>query len=337
MKKRILYLVSLLLVILLISGCAGSTKNSSPGTSSDDFYDRGGVENEAPAPAEMPEKGESLAPGEADFGSSTDGSNKVADLMSQMGSKIIKSGYMALETLEFEETTSSLSRMVQQAGGFIASSNIQGWSKNDAKNKPLRQASYKLRIPSDRFEQFMTDMGELGNITRNENWGEDVSSQYFDTEARLQSLTIQEERLLTILSKAEVLTDIIELERELSTVRYEIENLTGTLRKYDNLIAYSTLEISVQEVEEITEIVAKPVTLWEKIAKSFQDSIKSATEVAEGLLLFLVGAIPFLLLLGILLLILLGIARLLSRKSRKQAHSLPIANNNQKPNDEKKE
>jgi hypothetical protein len=67
----------------------------------------------------------------------------------------------------------------------------------------MRRAKYKLRIPSEKFEQFMTDIGEYGQCNQSENWGEDVSAKYFDTEARLKSLTMQEERLLTLLSKAE--------------------------------------------------------------------------------------------------------------------------------------
>ncbi len=203
----------------------------------------------------------------------------------------------------------------------------------------MRQAHYKVRIPSERFEQFITDAGELGNITRNESWGEDVSSQYFDTEARLKSLTIQEERLLTILSKAEELKDIIELERELSSIRYEIENLTGTLRKYDNLVAYSTLEMDIREVKEIKEIEEDPVTLWEKMANIFRNSIESVGEIAEGMLLFSIGVIPFLLLLGIVLLILLGIIRLV-RMIRKttpaERRKASILQKEQKLNEEDK-
>lgn len=340
MKKLSLFLVSLIVIASMLVGCAGSmspAEDQAPGENSGGYYEGGAPA--APAPADMPEE-PAPEPDRADgegFMPSMDDSEQVTDIAEQMGSKIIKSGYISVETLDFVETTSAITRRVQQVGGFVASSNVQGWSREDARYKPNRRANYRLRIPSDKFEQFMTDVGNLGNVTQSENWGEDISGKYFDTEARLQSLTIQEERLLTILSKAEKLSDIIELERELSSVRYEIENLTGTLRKYDNLVAYSTLEIDVIEVEEITEIEEKPVTLWEKIVHRLENSIKNTIRIAEALLLFLISAIPFLLLLGIVLLVILILIRIIRRNIQKHQKKQISANFEKIEEEENKE
>ncbi len=342
MKKFTLFLISLILIAALLAGCSSSmspNEDMAPGGSSAGGYNGSYDEDAAPAPAEMPQAEEPAAIPEEGFMPGMDdvSQSQIDDMAEQMGSKIIKSGYMSVETLNFEETISAITRRVQQVGGFIASSNIQGWSQMDARYKPMRHAKYKLRIPSEKFEQFMTDVGNLGNVTNSENWGEDVSAKYFDTEARLKSLTMQEERLLTILSEAEQLTDIIELERELSSVRYEIENLTGTLRKYDNLVAYSTLEIDVVEVEEITEVEEKPVTLWEKIVYRFQNSIKNTVKIAEGLLLFLIAAIPFLLLLGIIFLVIFALVKLIRKNIRKFQKKPNVANNEQVQKEEKQD
>ena len=110
-----------------------------------------------------------------------------------------------------------------------------------------------MRIPRKSFDQFISGLGDVGSVINQQITGEDITGQYLDVEARLKSLKLQEERLLTILSKAELLQDIIELERELSNVRYEIEHYTGTLKKWDNLIDYSKVTIDVYEVHEIKE------------------------------------------------------------------------------------
>ena len=118
-------------------------------------------------------------------------------------------------------------------------------------------------------------------------------------EARLKSLKLQEERLLTILSKAELLQDIIELERELSNVRYEIENYTGTLKKWDNLIEYSKVTIDVYEVHEIKEEEPIPITLPERIINGFRRSCRSLGMFLEDLMIFTVSAVPYLAFLGL--------------------------------------
>jgi hypothetical protein len=334
MKKLSFILAVLLLFVIAFTSCSSKSTADKSSTESGAYYNGGrgeAVSSVAPSAPEMDMPKEdadaSLGFATADVAASQD------SIAPEMGAKIIKNGYMSVETLDFEDTIATIMRRVQQEGGFIASSNIQGWSNNQARHKPMRNAHFKIRIPSNRFEQFMTDVGELGNVTRSENWGEDVSAQYFDTEARLESLTIQEDRLLTILSKAEELTDIIELERELSSVRYQIENLTGTLRKWDNLVAFSTLDIDIYEVKVIEEIEEEPETLWEKIASGFKSSVKSVVEILEGLLIFLISAIPFLLLFSFIGVIIYGIVKLFLRKSGRRTYKAPIVENLQNKSD----
>jgi hypothetical protein len=349
MKKLSLLLAVLLLAVMVVTGCSSKSSTSmDKGTAESGMnYGKGVVSNSvapgAPAPATEPQE-EEKPQDAADLADATGGfSESSADTASQeeafgteMGAKIIKNGYMSVETLDFDEATSTIVRRAQQQGGFIASSNVQGWSQDQARNKPMRTAHYKIRVPSSKFEQFMTDLGELGNVTRSENWGEDVSAQYFDTEARLKSLETQEDRLLAILSKAERLSDILELERELSSVRYQIENLTGTLRKWDNLVAFSTLEMDVYEVKKIEEVEEEPETLWDKIASGFKRSLENVAGFLEGLLILLVSSIPVLLLLGIIGWIVYWIVKLILRKSDQKIQRLQALQKTQTAQQEQK-
>ena len=69
------------------------------------------------------------------------------------------------------ETTSAITRKSPASRRkAIASSNVEGRSREDARYKPLGRASYKIRIPSEKFEQFMTDIGDMGNVTISETW-----------------------------------------------------------------------------------------------------------------------------------------------------------------------
>lgn len=295
MRKALFVILSLLLAAVLIVGCSAMDKGNYSDKEPGGDPTHGNGDGFAP-----PVNNDEEEPGDTNAGG--------------IGNKIIKTGYMEIETLEFDKTTSAIVKKTKQAGGFIESSNVEGISKKNTPFYSLREAWYRLRIPSDKLEQFMTDMGELGNVVRNESTGEDISGKYYDTEARLQSLKTQESRLLAILEKAEQLSDILEIERELSNVRYEIENLTGTLKKWDNLVKFSTLEIDITEVEEIEEVKKKPVTLWEKMTTGFTASLKAAIKLLEFLLVLFVSALPFLVLFGIVAVIVMLIVWVIKRR-----------------------
>lgn len=177
--------------------------------------------------------------------------------------KIIKSASMDIQTLEYDVAVQKLKDKITGIGGYIESSNIHGRDIDD--EYASRSAYFTIRVPVKHFENFMSDMMTVGTVIQSNTYGEDVTAQVFDHEAHKKTLEIQEERLLDILSRAEKVEDIIVLERELSEVRYEIENLTGTLKRLENLVSFSTLNISIFEVYKIEEPVTKPKLLDKRL------------------------------------------------------------------------
>lgn len=300
-RVKILFVTLIFLLGILFTGCGSS-----------------GYRDEATSEAKQySEKDSGYRGGDAYGGfneeTQSDSSNKDTnnrDKTSQKqnalgGRKIIKSANIELETKTFDATTDEIVRRTDVAGGYIENSNITGTRINSNGNVENRVASFRLRIPSNMFKNFIQDFGNLGNIIVDSRNGEDITDRYFDTEARVKTLKIQEDRLLEILRKAEKVEDIIELERELSDVRYKIENFTGTLQKWDNLVSYATLSVRVYEVQEVKEIKIKPVTFGEKVKNGFVESVESLIDICKGLVILIVSSIPFLVLLipGILTII----------------------------------
>jgi hypothetical protein len=223
---------------------------------------------------------------------SDDGNRAVTTSAPQADRKIIKSASMEVQTLEYDLAVQRLNDKIIGVGGYIESSNVRGKDIED--DYETRSAHFTLRIPQKQFEQFMTDMNTVGTIIQSNTYGEDVTAQVFDHEAHKLTLEVQEERLLEILRKAEKIEDIITLERELSNIRYQIEGLSGTLKRLENLVSYSTLSISLYEVHEIITKVETPKTLTEKISAKFADSLEEITEFFEGLAVWSIGSIPLL-------------------------------------------
>lgn len=237
-----------------------------------------------------------------------DGSNANAqptEPITQVDRKIIRTASLQLETLNFDKTTDTFLDKVTQFNGYVEKSNISGLRSNTKANMQYRNAHIVVRIPKQNFDQFISMVGSLGNLINKSINGEDITSKYFDTEAHLKALTIQENRLLEILKKTEDIKSIIELEKQLTDVRYQIETLTGNLKKYDNMIDYSTITIDINEVEDLKAINTLPTSFLDKIRDSFMDSVKILIALFKWIVIFISIIIPFLIfIIPILILIL---------------------------------
>ena len=168
--------------------------------------------------------------------------------------KIIYSGEAEVETRDFDDSIAKLMEMLGEYGGWIESSSLSGanYYSISRGNSGNRSASYTLRIPSDKFETMMNSLSEIGNVPYTYTYSENVTAQYYDTQARLTAYETQEARLLEMMEKAETVSDVITIEEKLTELRYQIESLQSTLNNWDRQVSYSTLRVGVTEVGEYT-------------------------------------------------------------------------------------
>lgn len=165
------------------------------------------------------------------------------------GRKIILNAELEMETLEFDKTIQNLNAAIQKTGGYVSDSSQSGSGEGNSR----RNYYITARIPTDKYNDFLNATAEAGNIIYKSESSSDVTSQYIDVEARLLTLKQQEERLLALLEQSGDLESLIIIEERLSDVRYEIELFEVQKRTFDDLISYSTVNLSVQEVRIITE------------------------------------------------------------------------------------
>lgn len=279
MKKRLVCLALALCVLLSLAAC-GSKADSNNDNVSMDMADMD-------------------SPGAANGFTYYSGaeSQEMPDSAGTDGRKIIRTASVSMETTEFEASLAALEQRVTEFGGWIASSELQGSSRYDSS----RYAWYTLRIPSEKLEAFLSGAEEFGTVLSSSRGSNEITTEYYDTEARLKSLQVQEERLLAILEKADTLDSIIQLENALSDVRYQIESLTGTLRRYDDLVDMATVDLSLREVTSTSPVSGTPKTLGERISQQFSGSLRSLGDFFEGLLVFIIGNLPVLLVWAVIL------------------------------------
>jgi hypothetical protein len=156
--------------------------------------------------------------------------------------KLVRNATVELEIVSFDDAVQRITAFANEERGYVATTNSQ------------KQANGKLRgevvvkvLPEnlDRFLQKIRGLGELKNQTLGT---EDVTKSYFDTDARLKNARVMEQRLIDMLkTKTGKVSDLLQVEKELSRVREDIEKMQGELKYWDSQVQFATVTISLAE------------------------------------------------------------------------------------------
>ena len=329
-RKRLMLMIPAVLITSLLAGCGSSTfatKDSSNGAApmavsapmaaaesfryssgvgGSMYYTDSGYDEYQAEPAEWYEAGE-------------ESGNQVA--RAETYDKIIYSGSANVETIHFEETVEKVYEMIDWYRGFLESAYVTGkdYSSQYYNRNSYRTADFVIRVPRENFSAIRTDLDKLGSVTYTSVEAQNITSAYTDTESRLQTYRVEEERLLDMLKKADLVEDMLNIEDRLSSVRYQIESLTSALTNWDSKINYSTLRLSVQEVKELTE--EKPITrtFGDDILAGIRSSLDWLLQAGKDIVIFLVSALPLLIIPAVIVVVILVVVRSARRKKKKKA------------------
>lgn len=255
MKKRLLPLF--LALLLSLSACGSSS---------------GGSDSSASAGNASADNG--WAEAAMDAADTADGADFSAV---RRNAKLILNADLSLETQDFEKSAADIEKMTAEAGGYIESSGTYG-------DTGSRSANYTLRVPQEKFEQFYAQLGENMHVVSRSRSSEDVTEQYTDIETRLATLQTKHERLLSLLEKADKMEDIIALENALADCEYEIDSLTGSKRRYDDLVGFSTFYINLREVQTLTA-TADGIGFGAQLTQAAKTGARGLADVVRGTIL----------------------------------------------------
>jgi hypothetical protein len=232
--------------------------------------------------------------------------------------KLIRKVWLDAETEDLDTLLEGVAQKITELAGYVESRNVNNGSNYSSRR--YRSADLTIRIPADKLDQFVQHVSESANLTNNKETADDITLKYVATQSRITALQTEETRLLELLGAAKNMSDLLEIEKRLTEVRTELEQVQSQLRVYENQVSYGTIYLSVEEVKEYT-VTEEPETVWERISTGFVKSLKNVGEFFTELFVVIVVGLPYLVLIGVAVAVAVILVRL--RKKKRQPKQKP--------------
>jgi hypothetical protein len=155
--------------------------------------------------------------------------------------KLIRNGELRFRVNNMKEARQRIENAIKMNGGYISKEN--SWAYGDEPSENLI-----VRIPSKLFDKFLNEvLNGIEKVDTKTIDVEDVTEQFIDIEARLTSKKALEAKYKELLTKAQKMEDILNIEREMEVIREDIEAAEGRLKYLSNQVGYSTINITYYE------------------------------------------------------------------------------------------
>ncbi|MFH7011657.1 DUF4349 domain-containing protein [Flavobacterium sp. FlaQc-52] len=202
--------------------------------------------------------------------------------------KIIRQATLRFETSDLESTFEQIQKAIKDNKGSV---------QNDTEEKGYGTASRNItvRVPSQNFDAFLQSISKgVSYFDTKQISSDDVTTEYIDLDSRLKTKRKLETRYLEILQRATKISEILEIEKQISAIREEIEAKEGQLKYLESRVSESTFYIEFYKTTAEREGVK--VSYGSKIL----NAIKSGFFELSGLFIWIISVWPFILLFGVL-------------------------------------
>jgi hypothetical protein len=161
------------------------------------------------------------------------------------GPMLVYTAMLRLAVIQVAEASKEIERMARESGGWL--------SRRD-------DTEIVIRVPVARFEDTMKRLEKLGDVVHRNVTAEDVTEQFMDAEVRLKSARAVRDRLKALLEKATKVEDSLAIEKELSRIDTEIEQLEARLKYLREQAQFSTITVQLQAKQQ-DDVGKKPVRI----------------------------------------------------------------------------
>lgn len=225
------------------------------------------------------------------------GELKVTQVAARANLKIIYNAHLEVIVKDLSAASKELKNAIAKSQGFIASDDLREQSGE------TRTGHWRIRVPTENFESLRESILSIGEPVKNKADSEDVTDQYFDLEGRIKNKKTEQEAIRRYLEDKKItakLEEIVSVERELSRISGELEQLEGVMRRLQDRTALATIEVDFREIRDY--VPPQAPTFNNRISAAFSNSLADMRIAAENFAVSVASAAPWLMI-GIILLI----------------------------------
>lgn len=206
--------------------------------------------------------------------------------------KIIFNCEFSLRTESMDEIVPQIEGLTKENRGFLSSVQMSGQSGS------YRAGCWVIRIPVENYRTFVNAVGQFGEVESRYETSQEVTTEFVDVQARIRNKQAEEKRLVTMLGdRTGKLEDVLLVEKEITRVRGEVEGLQGRMRVLKDLSSLSTVTLRVHELQKF--VSAESPGFGTRIVRRWNSTLDSLARFGQELILLLVGAGPWLAIIGV--------------------------------------
>ncbi len=199
--------------------------------------------------------------------------------------KLIREGSITMEVKDLKQTENELKKILKAYNAYLT-------NNSQYVNQERNEVSNTIRIPAKEFDNFCDEIVKLAvkvdlknlNIT-------DITEEYIDIEARLKTKKALEQRFIGLLAQTKNINEILNVEKELETVRSDIESMEARMKLLGNQTQYASLQLNFYVVKSDVP------NFWRGVGQGLAGGWMALMKFA----LILIRAWPFVLILSVIL------------------------------------
>ena len=196
--------------------------------------------------------------------------------------KLIRDAWLTLLVQDVPKVAQQVRQVAEEFDGYVAE------SSQTRKPDGSWSAILTLRVPSENYHKALSRLQQLGQVDDLREQVQDVTEEFVDLEARLRNLKRSEQHLLELLKRTGKVSELLQVEKELSFRRQEIERLEGRLRYLSHQVDFSTIHVTLNEFRPRPV----PETAF-SLPKVFADAFRTVVLILRGALVVAVWVLVF--------------------------------------------